>query len=76
MGCLDCKYFYGEISKTTVCEPRISMVRSPSALRLGLTEGPYMRACRERLVAQGHEYAGPAVQIPSSHGNLGIGIGI
>merc|ERR1719281_141484 len=32
------------------------MTRSPSALRLGLTEGPYMRACRERLVAQGHEY--------------------
>jgi len=34
----------------------VSMTRSPSALRLGLTEGPYMRACRERLVAQGHEY--------------------
>jgi hypothetical protein len=34
----------------------VSFTRSPSALRLGLTEGPYLKLCRERLVAQGHEY--------------------
>jgi hypothetical protein len=34
----------------------VSFTRSPSALRLGLTEGPYLKLCRERLAAQGHEY--------------------
>jgi hypothetical protein len=34
----------------------VSFTRSPSALRLGLTEGPYLKQCRERLAAQGHEY--------------------
>jgi hypothetical protein len=34
----------------------ISFTRSPSALRVGLTEGPYLKLCREKLVANGHEY--------------------
>jgi hypothetical protein len=34
----------------------VSFTRSPSALRLGLTEGPYLQKCRDRLVAKGHEY--------------------
>jgi hypothetical protein len=34
----------------------LSFTRSPAELRLGLTHGPHLKVCRERLAAHGHEF--------------------